>query len=480
MSRPTPFAESRRARVLAPARRRGPACWSLVVAFTTYLLLGWAMTRLPHEANALSWYASVMWTAPILTAVLGVTGAVVAGRRTGRTAERRSTPRAVDDRLVVVVPTIGRDDTCTALARVLDSFVRHLPSRFSAVRVDVVIEENCEAQAAIQRMSETDPAIRVLVVPRTYRTQHGSRFKARANHYAHELRLAEGEATDDTWVLHMDDDTAVGPDTAEELACFVAAQAAAGDGACHLAQGVLCYPRELAAHRLVWLADSVRPACDLSIFAATTGLGHPRMGLHGELLLVRASVEGTIGWDFGPAAIVEDAQFGLEFCGRYPGRSAWFAGRSYGASPTTVTDFLRQRERWAWGLLALVADRTLPLRQRLLLLQAVAVWVCGPVQHPAVVLGVGVLLGGQGVSAVQPALLPIWSLNMGFFVWLYWEGLKANADASQRSGRLWWEPAALLVLLPVFSMLECVGVARGTVRFLRREQAAFTVISKPA
>jgi len=480
MSTPATSAEPGTSGVLAPGRGRGPACWSLVVAFTTYLLLGWVTTRLPHQANALSWYASVMWTAPILTAGLGVTGAVLAGRRTGRTAQPRGTPRAGDDRLVVVVPTIGRDDTCTALARVLESFVRHLPSRFSAVRVDVVIEEGCEAEAVIQRMSETDPVIRVLVVPRTYCTTHGSRFKARANHYAHELRLAEGEATDDTWVLHMDDDTAVGPDTADDLARFVAEQRAAGDAARHLAQGVLCYPRELAAHRLVWLADAVRPACDLSIFAATTGLGYPRMGLHGELLLVRASVEATIGWDFGPAAIVEDAQFGLVFCGRYPGRSGWFAGRSYGASPTTVTDFLRQRERWAWGLLALVADRALPLRQRLLLLQAVAVWVCGPLQHPAVVLGLGVLLGGEGVSAVVPALLPIWSLNMAFFVWLYWEGLKVNAAASRRTGRQWWEPAALLVLLPVFSMLECVGVARGALRFLRREQAAFTVISKPA
>src|SRR3954470_14880371 len=214
MPRPTTSAEPGTSGVLAPGRGRGPACWSLVVAFTTYLVLGWVTTRLPHQANALSWYASVMWTAPVLTAGLGVTGAVLAGRRASRTAAPRGTPRAVDDRLVVVVPTIGRDDTCTALARVLESFVRHLPSRFSAVRVDVVIEEGCEAEAVIQRMAETDPAIRVLVVPCTYRTTRGSRFKARANHYAHELRLAEGEATDDTWVLHMDDDTAVGPDTA--------------------------------------------------------------------------------------------------------------------------------------------------------------------------------------------------------------------------------------------------------------------------
>ena len=47
--------------------------------------------------------------------------------------------------------------------------------------------------------------------------------------------------------------------------------------------------------RLLWLADAVRPASDVSVFAISTGRGTPRAGLHGELLLVRASVEATIG-----------------------------------------------------------------------------------------------------------------------------------------------------------------------------------------
>ena len=56
--------------------------------------------------------------------------------------------------------------------------------------------------------------------------------------------------------------------------------------------------------------------------------------------VVRASVEAAIGWDFGPAAIVEDAQFALEFAARYPGRTGWFPARCYGVSPATLRNGL--------------------------------------------------------------------------------------------------------------------------------------------
>lgn len=88
-----------------------------------------------------------------------------------------------------------------------------------------------------------------------------------------------------------------GADTAAELARFIQQQDA-GENALDLCQGILCHPRELTANRLVWLADAIRPACDMSLFAATTGTDSPRAGPYGELLMVRASVEAAIGWDF--------------------------------------------------------------------------------------------------------------------------------------------------------------------------------------
>lgn len=466
----------------APARpepvRRSPVRPGLsafvVVLVAALAVSAWAWQH--HRApGALSWATTVLWTLPILTSLIGLSGAVRTVRGLRR-VERAPEPAPVDDEfLIVVVPTIGRHDTYPALARVVRSYVEHLPAFFPHLRVDVVVEEGCEAGAAIGALA--GPLVRVLTVPARYGTPAGTRFKARANHYANIRRVAEGQNHDDVWVLHMDDDTGVDGHTAAELARFVAAQR--GPDALHLGQGVLTYPREHGARRLLWLADAVRPASDVSVFAASTGRGTPHAGLHGELLLVRASVEATIGWDFGPRAMVEDAQFALAFSYIFPGRSGWFPGRSLGATPVSVHDFVKQRERWAWGLMELAANRTIPLRHRLLLIHNMVVWALGPLQHVAVVLATGALLGDLETLPVSAALLPLWAVNLGYQVWTYWEGLKLNCRASALARRRWWEPVAVVALMPVFSLWEAAGVLRGAVRFVRGGETSFVVIAKP-
>jgi hypothetical protein len=194
---------------------------------------------------------------------------------------------------------------------------------------------------------------------------------------------------------------------------------------------------------------------------------------------VRASVEATIGWDFGPQSIVEDAQFALIFCARYPGRSAWFGGRSYGASPPTLRDFVRQRERWSWGLAALVFNRSLQLRNRLLLGYSVMSWVVGPIQNVGVVVLIAILIGVHTTSPVTLVVVPLWALNMSYVIWMYWEGLRLNAGVSDSGRRRWWEPWAVILLIPIFGLMEGFGGLRGFVKFARRVENKFTVIAKP-
>lgn len=473
-----PLQDDKAGRTDAPASDNGrwhPAFGAFVVMFFAFFTVAWTAWERQTRLSLLDWYASVVWTLPVFISCIGLAGGI---RTTRRMRAASPSPSDIGEMLVVVVPTIGRADTFPALERVVGSYCRELPRYFRRMRVDIVIEEICEQREKIDGLASLYDLVRVVTVPHNYETVKGTRFKARANHFAAELRREEGEARDDVWVLHMDDDTGVGADTARELAAFVERHGR-GEGALHLCQGVLCFPREYASNRLVWLADAVRPGCDITLFAATTGGGSPRAGLHGELLLVRASVEGTIGWDFGPRAVVEDAEFAMIFCDRYPGRSGWIPGRSYGASPASVTDYVRQRERWMRGLIELATGTSVPLHRRLLIVHNLAVWLCAAIAHPVLLVLVAVLLGDGGATPVTGCLVPLWALNMGFCVWLYWEGFKLNVLSSEVPQRAWWEPLCLVTLMPLFSIWETVAILRALSRVLIRTKPAFAVISKP-
>lgn len=456
-----------------------PRFWPLWVSFA--FVCGMTLLFSVKSTGPLGPVVTVLWTYPVIGTVIGLAGAVATRRRL-----RREGGPAVgelvrcNDRLVVVVPTIGRNDTYPALDRAVRSYITYLPACFQKLRVDVVIEEGCEAADRIAELGTISRYIRVVTVPRSYQTLNGTRFKARANQYVHELRIAQHEDRADVWVLHMDDDTGVGLDTAIAMAHFIERQRGQGEQARHLAQGILTYPRENAHSRLAWLADALRPVADVTTFSAFTGNGTPLAGLHGELLLVRASVEAEIGWDFGPNAIVEDAQFALMFSRLHPGRSAWFAGRCYGASPASVRDFLKQRERWAWGLVGLSTNAVLPLRDRLFIGYSVLTWVVSPFQHIGMVLLLGALLGSMDTVPVTLAVLPIWALNTAYAIWLYWEGLRMNVAVSQRRRRTWWEGVLVVLLIPVFALMEGIGGIRGLLRYIRGGDNTFVVIAKPA
>ena len=456
-----------------------PAYAPLVLSYLVVLASDFWFAGLP---GVLAWPLTVLWTWPIFTTLTGIVGL----RRTGK-AVRESAARwsghgltTCDAFLIVVVPTIGRHDTYPALERSVLSYIAYLPRCFPQLRIDIVVDEGCEATDRIAGLAAGSELIRVVTVPKQYRTANGTKFKARATHYSHELRVREHEDRDDAWVLHMDDDTGVGPDTALAMARFVEEQCQAGPDAKHLAQGILTYPREYAVNRLVWLADSVRPAEDVGRFSAWTGSGTPRAGVHGELLLVRASIEARIGWDFGPRSLVEDAQFALIFSARYPGRSAWFCGRCYGASPASLRDFFRQRERWSWGLAGLVFNRSLQRRNRLLLGYSVMSWVVGPIQNVGVVMLLGILVAEPNTSPTTFFVIPFWALNMAYTVWMYWEGLRVNAGVSGDGRRRWWEPLAVILLIPVFGLMEGIPGLRGFMKFARRAENKFLVIAKPS
>jgi egghead protein (zeste-white 4 protein) len=107
------------------------------------------------------------------------------------------------------------------------------------------------------------------------------------------------------------------------------------------------------------------------------------------------------------------------------------------------------------------------------------VWAFIPLQHLGIVLGIGWLIGDTNTYPAFAWLLPVWAANLAYSVWGYWTGVALNARASARERPHWWEHAAVLVGIPLFALLETVGMARALARCVRRDASAFPVIAKP-
>jgi hypothetical protein len=459
---------------IVPAPTDGPRTTPLVVGcllFLTYFLA--VSLGQPDEASVSDWTLVVLSALPIAVTVQGLVGIVSVRRLEG---QRSHTGRcAVDPRLIVVVPSIGRRDTLPALSRTVRSLQAILPNHFRTYEIDVVIDEGCETAEEVRRLA-VHARTRIVEVPLEFETPRRTPSKARALEYASQVRTSSDRVSSRTWILHLDDDTEASDDA---LACIAeVCGRPPGSGGPLLAQGVLTYPRELAPNTLTWLADSIRPACDVSIFAFSTGSGSPLIGLHGELLLVHSQVEEAIGWDFGPRTLVEDAEFALHFAVLHPGRSAWFRGRSFGSSPASTADFIRQRSRWFAGLLELAFKPGVPLWARSRMIHNVAAWSLTSIANPVTNLVYGLTVGlNFGNSVAEILLISLCTVNFGFTVWLYWEGVRVNADASAVPLRA-RDRLLLLVCAPVFALWEAAGIAFGVARFLRRD-FRFVVIAKP-
>lgn len=480
-------------------RRRAPKVrLSLLVALVagvTYLCMQINSTR----TTPLNYFLSVVWSMYVPLGIVGVTGTIyLMRRRRPDRGKRHAVPKArhrfpkhrnkvarstysdrTDRMLIVTVPTLLGAGNFPALQRVLLSNLVNLPRHFTHFRVDVITEGDVDDAPLCSWLESLGPmgdAVRIVNVPESYETANGAKFKTRANQFAMEARRRDGEHTPATYVYHLDDDTHIGTDTAASLAEFIERDG----GRYLLAQGVLAFPHFLTPSWFCRLADSIRPADDLTRFAFFTGLlGTPLGGLHGEHVIIRADVEDEIGWDF-PNTVIEDAYFAIEFAVRHPRRSTVLNSYCYGASPSSVRDLLRQRRRWIEGLLRLAFNRRLPLKQKLPLLYSIFTWSLAPLQFVAIALLISFATGVDNTSPVSTWVLPLWGFGLGYVFWLYIEGLKINVSASDRPRSFGWLAVLLIPAIYVITAVETFGVILGIVRFLGiGRQRVSEVITKP-
>jgi egghead protein (zeste-white 4 protein) len=451
--------------------------WPLVMWLIAWSLLAY-FVDVDHPGGFVNWYTTVIWTIPFGIAVIGALGAVVS-RKAIKAQATKKLVESIDDPLDVVLTTRGTADVIGALTRVIRSMT-HFADHFANVTVYIVTEEGAAALAQINELV-TEIGATVLIVPTSYQTARGTQFKARAAQFALEQRVAGMGGSDNIptnhHTYHLDDDTSVCDDTVRGIARFIIDNR--GPDGKFLAQGILAYKRKHSKSMWMWLADAIRTADDLLRFPLTTGRGFPRAGLHGENLIVRTFCLVEITWDFGPGEIVEDSRFAQEFCKRYPGKSAWGSFRCYGATPISPWEFVSQRRRWSEGMNGLAANRTIPFKERLLIIHNMVIWSTGITQPVAVVAFISWIVSDYNVAPVTPWIAPFWVLSVSYTCWAYYEGLWANANASG-----WKHPKLyhIVLMFPgilLFSLMEGAGGTLGALRHFSGRTPTFDMIKKP-
>src|SRR5215831_16306156 len=212
---------------------------------------------------------------------------------------------------------------------------------YSNYRISVVTDDIRDIQVLSKRKCE------VVLVDKSFKTS--AIKKGRALQFGVNHRRESLENTKDYWIFHMDDESFLTSQTVLSLLKYIR------EGAGVAAEGPIFYPLKFeSANLLTALAESVRPfSCYDCVSQMTNGsiIKTPPLHMHGSNLLVRADIEDSIGWDFGPT-LAEDQLFGYKVYQKYGAESlGWHGGILLEQPPLNIKDHFMQRRRWVVGSL---------------------------------------------------------------------------------------------------------------------------------
>lgn len=343
------------------------------------------------------------------------------------------------------------------IARACDELTAALPP--DAWALEVVVDNPIEL--------DEQYCATVIIVPPDYQPPKGARYKARALHYA----LSASSAQPQDWIIHLDEETRFNGDTVRAIHAFAYAEEHRKSGRYpRIGQGIILYAKSGVVNWLNTLADSIRVGDDYGRFRLQFEQGRAWFGMHGSFVVVQDAVERMIGFDHGPAGnITEDAYFAL---------AAQAAGVRFGfihaymfeRSPFNLVDFAKQRRRWFGGLWACVFAPQLPLRDRALLGTFMTLWAVSPLCILLVY-----------TNLFMPTGTPLWLAMVGgisffYFVSLYIIGFIKSYERQGSWRRYLGLLAVQIALIPVFSVMESLGVIYGLLSPVRD----FHIVQKEA
>ena len=317
------------------------------------------------------------------------------------------------DRIIFQLTTIGRSPLT-----VLNSISSvHYWARKYALNYEswVITEENAEILSAKYSDRIKSLGTRIVVVPKYYTTPKGTLSKARALHYACELRKREIGLSEKVWIYHQDDETTVGEDTVLGICDFINRK----EGT--IGAGIIIYPLyfvNTAPH----VQELTRSYDDFRTMGTLLTKRNPMVGFHGSHFLVRQDIEDSVGNDFGTrGAIAEDFLLEQAIRLRYGKQYSVLRGFAYEKSASNVRGSLSQRRRWFIGGMGVYSIGFIPFYKKVILFYMHLSWLSAILSIFSMIASV-ILKYGSIIEFSGVVVGLVW---YGMFM-MYYEGININ------------------------------------------------------
>ncbi len=359
---------------------------------------------------------------------------------------------------------VSRGDNKAALNRAVVQTVKVLNEYDVNYQIDIVTD------IAVSKKIINLAKLRFHVVPKSYFTLKGARYKARALHYVIEhntlpKKLAESS---EVWNLHLDEESTLTPQCLAGIAKFInnpKNKKAVG-------QGEIKYnAHKFGDHLAITAIDAVRTGDDLGRFRFQYKFFQkPVFGMHGSYFLVPDRIEQKIGFDLGGrGSITEDAYFALHASEKnIPFR--WVDGYIREQSPFTLSAILKQRRRWYCGLKYLAFDSNLKFKTRLPLMLNVILWTSSWMGSLLTLLNTIHPNGYSPIWVTMPAAVVQGSYAGVYLVGIYRQLIDVEFSIIKKI----WFYIITFVFIPFSSLIEGLAIFYGLIRPVK----TFDVVKK--
>jgi len=223
----------------------------------------WPVVNTPQNLLETVWsWGALLWLGAVIPGILGLSG-LLSFKHAHKLDRIKPIKNLVSFRIV------SRGTNVEALT----DTVRRCQSEMAKIPLfPYIIEVVTDTKTLDLPVPNKD--IRYIVVPKKYRTENNSLYKARALHYA----VDHSPLANKAWIVHLDEETQLTQSGVKGICAMIQEEEASG--LLRIGQGAILYHRKWREHPFLTLADNVRTGDDFARFHFQHKLGRTVFGLH--------------------------------------------------------------------------------------------------------------------------------------------------------------------------------------------------------